>query len=199
MTAMAQRLEVGQFVEFVERPVRQVQQAACHYMLRLHPNYEMKAERQLAERGIEVYVPKEQRSVKGVWNRRALRVVPIFSGIMFVPDFNADLARLKAVADGIGGFVKRTKEDGEIEAVPVGPYWMRKIRKFEKSCNSPEAVQARARVFHVHQKVRIVGGPWDMWEGRIARLDSHHRLSVLIEAMEREVPVELDEDQVEAV
>lgn len=194
MTAMAQRLEVGQFVEFVERPVRQEQQAACHYMLRLHPNYEMKAERQLAERGIEVYVPKEQRSVKGVWNRRALRTVPIFSGIMFVPDFHADLMRLKAVADGIGGFVRR---DGQ--ALEVKPFWMERIRKFEARRNSPEAVQERARVFHVHQKVRIVGGPWDMWEGRIARLDSHHRLSVLIEAMEREVPVELDEDQVEAV
>lgn len=190
MTALA-KLEVGQFVEFVERPAMvDKPQPKCHYMLRLHPNYEMKAERQLHERDIDAYIPKEGRSMRTVWNRRRLRLVPLFSGIMFVPDFQADLSRLKSIADGIGGFVKSAGE-----AVRVSPRWMERIRRFELDM----ADRSGDRRFQIDQKVRIVGGHFDMWEGRIARLDSHHRLKVLLAIMEREVEVEFDEDQVEAV
>jgi transcription antitermination factor NusG len=197
MTALAQ-LEKGQFIEFVERPaIVDKPIAQCHYMLRLHPNYEMKAERQLHERNIDAYVPKEGRSVRTVWGRRRLRMVPIFAGIMFIPDYQADLSRLKAIADGIGGFIKRTNKDGMVEAVEVSSLWMNRIRRFELDMTSEERVKARK--FQVNQKVRIVGGPFDMWEGQIERLDSHHRLRVLLNILEREVPVEFDEDQVEAV
>jgi hypothetical protein len=44
-----------------------------------------------------------------------------------------------------------------------------------------------------------VGSTWDMCEGEIARLDSHYRLGVLIPILGREVLIEFDEDQVEAV
>ncbi len=189
MTAL---YSIGQFIEIVKKPQAvPVREPKCHYMLRLHPNRELKAERQLHERGIGAYVPKEQRSVKGVWSKRVLRTVPIFSGILFVPDFDANLARLKSIADGIGGFIKR---DGE--ALAIGPYWMGKIRGFEAKM-ADESL--KRRMFHLDQKVRILSGPFDMWEGKIARLDSHHRLSVLLTIFEREVPVEFDEDQVEAV
>jgi len=181
----------GQIVGFVEKPTTPPKpEVKCHYMLRLHPNYELKAERQLHERDIDAYVPKEGKSVRTVWNRRRLRLVPIFAGIMFIPDFQADLTRLKSIADGIGGFIKR---DGE--ALPVAPYWMEKIRKFELDI----AEEGPKRKFKVDQTVRIIGGPFDMWEGKIARLDSHHRLRVLLTILERDVPVEFDEDQVEAV
>lgn len=185
-------LKVGDFVGFISAPkLVPVRVPECHYMLRLHPNYELKAERQLLERGIEVYLPKEPRSVKGVWNRRILRMVPIFAGILFVPDFNANLSLIKDIADGVGGFIKR---DGQ--ALAVRPYWMDKIRKFEEKIQDGAATK---RKFKVDQQVRIIGGQFDMWEGKIARLDRHHRLRVLLTIFEREVPVEFDEDQVEAV
>lgn len=190
MTGLA-KLEVGQFVEFVERPARVKPVPKVHYMLRLHPNYEMKAERQLHERDIDAYLPKETRSVKGTWNRRVLRSVPIFSGIMFIPDYDANLIRLKDVADGIGGFVKVAGQ-----ALEVSADWMSRIRKFELKM---QVEAPKRRMFHLDQAVRITSGPFEMWEGRIARLDSHHRLRVLLTIMEREVAVEFDEDQVEAV
>lgn len=189
------QLEIGQFVEFVQRPVKVRPDPQCHYMLRLHPNFERKAERQLQERDIDAYVPKETRSFRASWGRCVLRQQPLFSGIMFIPDYEADLARLKSIADGIGGFVKRTNKDGIIEAVKVSSRWMDKIRRFELTI----AEEGPRRKFEVGQKVRIIGGPWDMWEVTIARLDSHHRLAVLLTVMEREVLKEFDEDQVEAV
>ncbi len=188
MTAL---YSIGDFVGYVERPVRTKPEPQCHYMVRLHPNYEMKAERQLHERDIDAYLPKETRSVRGTWNRRPLRTLPIFSGIMFIPDYDANLMRLKSIADGIGGFVKVAGE-----ALQVSPAWMDRIRRFELKMQQDAP---NRRVFHLGQGVRIVGGAWDMWEGKIARLDRHRRLRVLITTVMGEVPVDLDEDQVEAV
>ena len=160
------------------------------YLLRLHPNFDLKAERQLQERGFSAYAPKEVKKVRTVWNRTRMKTVPIFPGALFVPDFNADLAKLKKAADGIGGFVKYAGE-----AVKVSLRMMAEIRRFEDRVNrDPDK-----RKFEIHQRVRIVGGPFDMWEGQIERLDSRYRLSVLIEILGARSSLQLDEDQVEAV
>jgi transcription antitermination factor NusG len=188
MTAL---YNIGDFVEFVERPQPFAKPPAlCHYMLRLHPNYDLKAERQLRAVAIDAYVPKEKRSVRGVWNRSVLRDVPMFPGVMFIPDYDADLPRIKSIADGIGGFIK---VDGS--ALKVKPFWMERIRVFE----AKQQADSGRRKFQVGQHVRIVGGLYDMWEGKVARLDRHARLKVLIATIAGEVSVEFGEDQVEAV
>lgn len=187
MTAL---YSIGDFVGIVERPFMTAQMPALWYLLRLHPNYERKAERQLNDHGVQCYMPKETKLIKSVWGRRILKEIPLFSGAMFIPDFEADLAKLKRIASGIGGFVR----SGDTP-LTISLTWMEKIRKFE------ERVQSTAgnRKFQINQHVRIVGGQFDMWEGKVERLDSHHRLRILITLLEREVPVELDEDQIEAV
>lgn len=191
MTALA-KLEKGQFVEFVTRSAPAPKpEAQCHYMLRLHPNYEMKAERQLHERDIDAYVPKEMRSVKSVWTRRVLRPIPMFSGIMFIPDYHADLVRLKAIADGIGGYVR----NGDGEPLKVIPYWMAKIRKYELRV----AEEGPPRRFKVGDRAKVKTGAFENWEFEVARLDSHYRLAALVKIMGREVEVQFDEDQLEAV
>src|SRR5258708_21187148 len=103
MTAL---FNIGDFVEFVSRPEVINPLPAVWYLLRLHLNFDLKAERQLHERGISAYVPKEKKIVKGVWKRKIARLVPLFPGAMFIPDFDADIERLKRNADGIGGVVK---------------------------------------------------------------------------------------------
>lgn len=188
MTAL---YSIGSFVGMVERALpREPQSAKLWYLLRLHPNYDMKAERQLRERGVVVYVPKEKRSFKVCHSKRVLRDAPIFPGGMFIPDFEADLMRLKSIAAGIGGFVRYGAEP-----IRISLHWMDRIRAFEAKCQ----VAPRLRKFVVGQEIRVTNGPFEMWEGRIAKLDRHHRLSVLINAIAGEVSVELDEDQVEAV
>ena len=181
---------IGDFVEIVQIPVIAAQIPKLWYMLRLHPNLELKIERRLLEHGKSVYVPKEKRAIKTLWNRKVLRDVPLFAGVMFVPDFEADLQRLKNIADGIGGFIKY---DGT--AVRVSLRIMYSIRRFEERMQrSPSK-----RKFKIDQSVRVIGGPFDMFEGKIERLDSRYRLRVLLDILKREVPVEFDEDQIEAV
>lgn len=190
MTEKPALLNIGDFVGFVD-PIISAPMPKVWYALRLHPNYDVKAERKLLEHGISAYVPKEKKLIKTVWGRKRLREIPIFSGVLFVPDFDADLALLKRIASGIGGFVKGR----DSEALEISLTWMDAIRRFEAKLQGLSG----DRKFKVDQKVRIVGGQFDMWEGKVQRLDSHYRLRVLLNIMQGEVPVELGEDQVEAV
>ena len=181
---------IGDFVDHQPTQLPSNPMPNLWYLLRLHPNYDLKAERQLHERGFAAYAPKEVKSVRTVWNRTRLKTVPIFPGALFVPDFNSDLAKLKNAADGIGGFVKYAGK-----AVEVSLRMMEEIRKFEERLNR----DPKKRRYEVKQRVRIVGGPFDMREGEVERLDSRYRLSVLIDILGAQSSLQLDEDQVEAV
>ena len=192
--AAAALYETREFVACVQGPVVSTPLPKLWYLLRLHPNYDLKAERQLHQRGISAYVPKEKRTIKGAWNRRTSRMVPIFPGAMFIPDFDADIARLKDAADGVGGFVKYCGKQGP-EALKISLRVMADVRRFEAKRNGlPEE-----RKFGVDQRVRIVGGSFDLWEARIDRLEPRYRITVLIDILTRQVPLHLDEDQIEAV
>ena len=187
---MSALYHIGDFIEYVPQSSVSTPMPSLWYLLRLHPNYDLKAERQLHERGICAYVPKERRKIKSVWGRRVLRQVPIFPGTMFIPDFDADIQKLKNACAGVGGFVRNGKDALRISLSTMG-----EVRRFETRMNrDPDK-----RKFHLDQKVRVIGGPFDLLEGRIDRLDSRYRLRVLIGILQGEVPIELDEDQVEAV
>lgn len=188
MTALYQ---IGDFVEFVPQPMHDKPEPKCHYMLRLHPNYERQAEQRLRKHDIDAYVPKEGQNVRTACGRYRWRSVPIFSGILFIPDYDANVVRLREIATGVAGLVKVAGE-----ALKITPHWMIKIRQFELKMQ--EDAPHRRKV-QIGEQVRIVGGPWDLWEGKVIRLDPRHRIKVLINAVIGEVPVELDESQVEAV
>jgi transcription antitermination factor NusG len=166
--------------------------AKIHYMLRVVPNKEITIERKLSERDVTVYLPKETQSRKTGWNRRRLRQVAIFSGAIFIPDFEADLARLKDMTDGIIGYVRFGAEP-----VIVRPKMLEAIKKFEKLLDVPPG--QRKRAFYVGQQVRINNGPFDMWMAHVASLDSKRRLTVLVNMLGRMVPIDVAEDDVEAV
>jgi transcriptional antiterminator NusG len=186
-------LKIGDFVGFIEPPfVAPLPTPKLWYMLRVVPNREVAVEERLIERGISVYLPKETQSRKTGWNRRILRKVAIFSGAIFVPDFEADLHRLKDIADSIIGYVRC-----ESHPVIIRPKMMESIRKFEKLLDVPPG--QRKRAFYVGQEVRIKGGSFDMWMAHVAKLDNHHRLTLLVTLLGRMVPMEMNEDQVEAV
>jgi transcription antitermination factor NusG len=185
--------KIGDFIGFIEQPLAAAAPIPkLWYMLRVVPNREVGIEEKLAGRGVSVYLPKETQSRKTGWNRRILRTVAIFSGAIFIPDFEADLARLKTMTDGIIGYVRC-----ESHPVIIRPKMMEQIRKFEKLLDVPPG--QRKRAFYVAQEVRIKGGSFDMWMAHVASLDNHHRLTVLVNLLGRMVPVELPEDQVEAV
>lgn len=194
MTHKALRdLEIGDFLDVIDRPIPQPRpQAMFHYMMRVVPNCELRIEDKLREFGVSVYVPKERESRKTGWNRRQLRTVAIFEGSIFIPDFEADLRKLKDIADGIIGYCRFGDEP-----VRVRPKMMQEIRKFETLMDVPPS--QRKRAFAVGQQVRITGGLWDMWMAQIDRLDRKRRLTASINLFGRMTSIELLEDQVEAV
>lgn len=184
-------LKIGDFVDVVERPALSAPIPQLWYMLRVVPNREIAIERRLSARGVSVYLPTE-RVTRRIAGRRVLQPAAIFAGAMFIPDFEADLRRLRGMVDGLIGYVRF-----ESTTVVIRPKMMEAIRKFETFCDLPPS--ERKRAFEVGQQVRIKGTSLDMWMGRIARLDSRNRLTVLVRMLGQMVPVELSEDQIEAV
>lgn len=186
-------LKIGDFAGFIERPVAVPPRVPkLHFMLRVVPNREIAIEDRLLNHGVSVYLPKETETRKTGWNRYRARTVAIFSGAIFIPDFEADLHRLKGIADGIIGYIRC-----ESQPVIIRPRMMEEIRKFERLLDVPPG--QRKRAFFVDQSVRIKRGQFEMWMARVARLDNNHRLTVLVDFLGRMVRVELNEDQVEAV
>ena len=187
---MSALYNIGDFVEYMPQPSISTPMPSLWYLLRLHPNYDLKAERQLHDRGFAAYVPKEKVTVRAVWhrNRSVQKTVPIFPGAMFVPDFDADLEKLKRYASGIGGFVKCAGQ-----ALQISLKTMAAIRDFEARRDPAK------RKFKVNQRVRVNGGPFDSLEGSIERLDPNYRIRILIEFLGARSKLELDEDQVKAV
>lgn len=189
---MTQLLRIGDFVCFMDSCDVSLPIPKLWYLLRIQPNREMTVEDKLRDRGVSTYLPKEKRTVKGMWSRRVLRTVPIFPGLLFIPDFEADIRRLKNLAEGIIGFV--TFGDN---AAFARPKTMHAIRNLEYTLDVPPS--QRKRLYEIGQLVRVVDGPFEMFEGTIDRLDSHGRLKVLLNVMERETSVLMDESQIEAV
>lgn len=185
-------LKIGDLAGLVDRPVSvETRVAHHHYMLRVRPNSELKVEERLKQRSVAVYLPKETETRKTGYRYRP-RTVAIFSGCIFVPDFEADLMRLKSITDGISGYVRC-----ESQPIVISPKWMEEIRKFEKLLDVP--LGQRKRAFRIGQEVRVKGGSFDMWMAYVASLDSKRRLTVLVNLLGRMVPLHLGEDQVEAV
>ena len=190
---MQEILEIGDFVEFIDPPSMPVRPVPkYHYMLRVVPNREVKIEAKLLEHGVAVYLPKETETRRTGWNRYRARTVAIFSGAIFIPDFEADLHRLKTITEGIIGYVRC-----ESRPVIIRPKMMEELRKFEKLLDVP--IGQRKRAFRVGQEVRIKRGSFQDWMAHVASLDKKRRLTVLVNLLGRMVPVELNEDQVEAV
>jgi transcription termination/antitermination protein NusG len=187
MTAL---LQIGDFVCFMDSCDVSLPIPKLWYLLRIVPNREMTVTDRLRDRGISIVLPLELSSARGAFGRRVLRQLPLFSGIAFVADFDARLRRLRELADGIIGFV--TFGD---EVAAATPKTMSEVRAFEAKMQLPYG----QRKYALSQKVRVVDGSFNWWEGPIERLDSHGRLRVLLDVLGRQVPVILDETQIEPV
>ena len=187
---MRKLLEIGDFVCFMDSCDLALPIPKLWYLLRIQPNREMTVTDKLRDRGISIVLPIETSSVRGAFGRNVLRQLPLFAGIAFVADFDAKLRRLRELADGIIGFVTF----GE-EIAAATPKTMSEVRAMETRMRLPYG----QRKYSIGQTVRVINGSFNWWEGPIERLDSHGRLRVLLDVLGRQVPVELDETQIEPV
>lgn len=163
-----------------------------HYMLRVVPNRELKVAEKLRDHGVSVYLPTETKKTKTGWNRHREHKVAIFYGTMFIPDFEADLRRLKTIADGIIGY----QRFGE-RPILVRTKDMAAIRRFEAFFDLPPS--QRRRAYKVGDEIYVKTGPFAMFTGLVESVDSRGRLTVAMNIFGRMTPTELEEGQVEAV
>lgn len=185
---MTQVYQIGDFVGMVDAPPTVARVPRLWYLLRVHPNKEMVVADRLLSRDVCCYVPKELWSQRTGWNRRRLVEQPVFSGIVFVADYDAEILRLRVLTDGILGMVMF---GGRAAYANAGT--MAEIHSFEERLRLPIG----KRRYKAGQSVRIVDGPFRWWEGPIERLDSEGRLRVLISVLGRQVSLPLDETQIE--
>jgi transcriptional antiterminator NusG len=187
MTAL---YNIGDFVGYAAPRVVDAPIPKLWYMIRVMPNRELTVQDKLLARGVCAYVPRETWSRRTVWNRQRICERPIFDGVVFVPDFDADIRRLRNSADGVIGFVRFGDR-----AACAGRQVMDAIHRIEDRLRMPLG----QRKFVAGQQVRVISGPFGYFEGMIERLDSHGRLKVLLHVFERQVSVELEETQIEPV
>lgn len=202
---MTEMLRIGDFVGNVDverDPPRVPASPAAWYLLRLHPSKERKVQAKLFDRGISIYVPTYTKRIvvrrQDAWRPAFIqhRCTPIFPGIGFVPDFDADLDMLKDASDGIGSFLRFGPSEARI-----GPTLMSHVRWLEAQLATPRSKREQVmKHLEVGDIVRIgLGNPFWGWAGRIDRLDDKGRLRVLVNAISHEVKVDLTVDQVEPV
>lgn len=169
------------------------ERAACWYLLRVHPGREFHVIRALSRpwRHVAAYLPVFKKQMRV--NARITRLVdrPLFPGLVFIPDFEAHLD-WRGDVDGVSSFLRF----GEVPAT-LSPALLDDVIRLEAILALPRS--KRDRAFTCGDLVRINEGPFAGWTGRIDRLDQHGRISVLIDAIKRGLPVNISESQVEPV
>ena len=195
---MSAMLKIGDFVEAVD-PSRhgslEVAVPQRWYLLRVHPSREASVMRTFARRNISAYLPTITKSAVVTRYRIGYSVdvkrnvtMPLFPGLILVPDFEYNQDRLRSI-DGVVGFLRF----GPCTAF-LNQKLIADVRNIEAIGNVPPS--KRERMYALGQLVRVVDGPFASFAGRIERLDSNGRLSVLVDLFKRMVPVGLDQDQI---
>lgn len=201
----ATNYEIGKVIDFVEMvrvPVQPRPQPQHWYFIRVHPLMERRATETLLRRGVEVYAPtfEHQVRVQRHWRLYSLPKTrrvrsPLFPGIIFVADIDADVPRLKDYSQDVVGLLKF----GEFPA-RLDERLYEQVRELERSMAQPLSKARLAVALKVGAQVRVregAGHPLEMWTGRIQRLDGKRRLRILLDVVKREVSME--RDQVEPV
>jgi transcription termination/antitermination protein NusG len=203
----------GQIVGYVEQqplPI-EVPLPQKWYVLTTFPNKEAKVMRAFKDRGISAYHPIVRRT-EIFRGRRIDRSVPLFAGLIFIPDFQANAGGVEV--DGVDRYLKFGDYYPYLpecappvkRAKPWNSRYVKRdekkipdmigIRRLEADGNIP--VARRRRLYRIGEHVRVVDGPFAFFNGKIERLDSSGRLKVLLDIFKRLTPVELDEGQIEA-
>ncbi|WNV10111.1 transcription termination/antitermination protein NusG [Tardiphaga sp. 709] len=191
---MASDYKIGDHVGIVDLLARNAvveKPAPKHwYVLEVRPGRDAMVMRTFRRNKIDAYSPQIRRT-EIVHGRKREVVVPLFPGLIMLPDYESLLN--PRLFDGVIGFV--TFGDFFMRLRPDGPDGMEQIRRIEAICNVP--LSKRKRMFNTGQLVRVVDGPFAAFSGQIERLDSKGRLSVLVNIFGRLSPVVLDEGQIE--
>lgn len=182
--------KIGDFVEYVpiaDDPIAAPLEPQRWFVLLTYANRERKVMRTFRERGVSAYFPviRKRAMVRG---RLCDIAAPLFAGVIFIPDFQAEVGGVKV--DGVDGYFKMG------DCYPyLKPEHMVSVRALEAMGSIPLA--RRKRLWSIGQAVRITSGPFASFQGTIERLDSRGRLNVLVDIFKRMTPAEFEEGQIE--
>src|SRR5216684_4476922 len=165
MMMIEQRLwKKGEFVELVDLwrltgPLETPSVPQRSYMLQVHANREYRVMKTFRQRNISGWLPlltfsqEFTRYRRGYeWIERRNVTSPMISGVIIIPDFEAELERYRSV-DGVIGIYRMD------DCTPfLTPKHLADLRDIEAIGNTPKS--KRARAFDIGQLVRVVNGPF---------------------------------------
>ena len=157
-------------------------QSASHWFaVKAQPRREALAELLLKKQGFETFAPKVLAARRTKTSRGNATLAPLFPGYLFVR-LDLGVQRWRSINGTIG--VSHLVQFGDAPAAaPVGLIENLRARvgadcqiSFEEDLTIGEAV-------------RVVGGAFDGWIGRLKDCDAQGRVAVLLEAFATQVPV----------
>lgn len=184
--AHLERFEPQLSVQFEPRVEAQIE--AKWYATYTRANHERRVADQLAERGVENFLPQYESVRK--WKDRKVRLqLPLFPGYVFVHIAVQNKLRVLQVPGvaslvGFGG-----------KPVPVPEEEFARIREFLSKGFRAEP----HRFLKVGRRVRVRSGPLEGMEGIILRRKNGARLVISLELIQRAMAVDVDAGDVEAL
>ncbi len=171
-------------------PIAIPQQKPRWYAIRTRSRHEKVAANELAERGVQCFLPLVT-SVRQWSDRRTQIEMPLFPGYAFVRVTYFSGERLRVLqATGVAGFVGPNPAavaipDEQIEA--IGTVLVRKVAVTEHP------------FLKVGQRIRIRGGALKGVEGILVAVNGSRNLVISLEPIQRSLSIKLDGYDVEVI
>jgi len=172
---------------------------SCWYLLDVYPGRERDVMRWFGYHGLAGWYPIEVRYVKRTGGALARKphlgrriAKPFVPGLIFVLDTESSDAMLSF--PHVAGFHRI----GDCRA-RMSLADMATLRDIEAHLNAPRNGRGRRGKLAIGDVLRVIDGPFSDFVGRLERLDSKGRLTVLLEAFKRSVSVQMDDTQVEQI
>ena len=145
------------------------------YLAQLKPNALRVAVRHLRRQGFETFMPLLEETRRGV--RFELRRAPLFPGYLFVgaTGLSADVGAVRSTR----GVTRLVKSAGRLSPVPTVL-----VDTLQARCDEA-GVYIQNEELNVGDGVRITGGPFAQYFGRVHALQSEERVWVLLDVLGR--------------
>jgi transcription antitermination factor NusG len=179
-------MEAGTQVQLLETASPAASPATCWYATYTHARHEKKVAKQLAERGIEHFLPV-YRSLRRWKDRRKELDLVLFPGYVFVQLSLSDRLRVLQLP----GIVRFVSFNGQPAALPSSDI---------EGLRNALAQGLRAEhhpYLTVGRRVKVVEGPLSGAQGILQRTKTNCRVVISIDAIMRSVSVEIDESDVQ--
>ncbi|MCA1381285.1 transcription termination/antitermination NusG family protein [Bradyrhizobium sp. BRP23] len=176
---------------------------SCWYLLDVYPGRERDVMRWFGYYGLSGWYPLEITYVKRHGGGPARKphlgrrvVKPLVPGLIFIPYecLNDAIAARMLSIPHVDGFHRIGECMARLSAAD-----MAKLRDIEAYLNTPRSERRQRGKLSIGEMVRVVDGPFASFVGRLERLDSKGRLTILLDAFKRGVSVRMDDTQVEQI